>query len=180
MVKNYNLWSFLLIFLCFGFSGYWIYSNFYVNTWQITPPIYVLLLMSIAALILAILGLKNTHNVWSAIRNWIAIILSLLISLLFSFVFLLWLLSTALGANDHIETVHSPDGQYTIDIYRWDQGAAGTFGIRGELNGPLWFKKRIYIEKRVETVEVEWISNSKISINNHELDLDVGETYGYK
>ena len=178
MVKSYNLWSFLLILLCFFFSGYWVYSNLN-NTWQISPPVYVLLLISIAAFVLAIFGFKNTRSVWSAIRNWIAVILSLLVSLLLLFAFLLWLLFSGLGANEHIKTVHSPDGHYTIDFYRWDAGAAGTFGIRGELNGPLWFKKRIYLERRIETVEVEWINENKISINNHVLDLDVEETYGY-
>ncbi|KGR77234.1 DUF5412 family protein [Ureibacillus manganicus] len=178
MVKSYNLWSFLLILLCFFFSGYWIYSNIN-NTWQITPPVYVLLILSIAAFILAICGFKNTYSVWSAIRNWIAVILSLLVTLFLSFVFLLWIFFSGLGANEHIKTVQSPDGHYTIDFYRWDAGAAGTFGIRGELNGPLWFKKRIYLERRIETVEVEWINDNKISINNHVLDMDVEETYGY-
>ena len=179
MKKNYNLWSFLLTLFCIGLCGYWVYSNVY-NTWQVTPPIYVLLLISVAAFFLAILGFKNTNSIWSAVRNWIAVILSSVLSLLLSFAFLLWLLISALGGNEHISTVHSPDGHYTIDFYLWDQGAAGTFGIRGELNGPLWFKKYIYLEKRTEDIDVKWISNSKVSINNHVLDLDAGDTYGYR
>lgn len=163
-----------------GFSGHWVYTNFIYNTWQVSPPIYILLIISIVALVLSILGLKNTHSVWTAIRNWIAIILSSIISLVLSFAFLLWLLFSSLGVDEHIKAVQSPDSQYNIDFYRWDRGAAGTFGIRGEMNGPLWFKKRIYIERRVETVDVEWISNGKISINNHILDLDKDETFGYK
>lgn len=83
------------------------------------------------------------------------------------------------GVNEHIKTVSSPDNGYTIDFYFWDAGAAGTFGIRGELNGPLWFKKRIYYEKRTENVNVEWKSNNKVSINNHTLKLNEGETFGY-
>ncbi len=82
-------------------------------------------------------------------------------------------------ANKHVKTIHSPNGDYTVDFYRWDQGATGTFGIRGELNGPLWFKKRIYIQKRMEDVSVDWQSNDIVSINNHILNLKEGETFGY-
>jgi hypothetical protein len=38
------------------------------------------------------------------------------------------LFSSSLGANEYIETVHSPDGNYTINRYRFDTGAAGSFG----------------------------------------------------
>jgi len=89
------------------------------------------------------------------------------------------LFSSLFGVNEHIKTVSSPDNGYTIDFYFWDAGAAGTFGIRGELNGPLWFKKRIYYEKRTGNVNVEWKSNNKVSINNHILKLNEGETFGY-
>ncbi|WP_256464174.1 DUF5412 family protein [Halobacillus amylolyticus] len=50
---------------------------------------------------------------------------------------------------------------------------------KGELNGPLWFKKRIYYQERTENVDVEWESNDTVSINNHILNLDEGDTYGY-
>jgi hypothetical protein len=84
-----------------------------------------------------------------------------------------------LGAIEHIETVHSPDGKFTIDFYRYDPGATGEVGIRGELNVPLWFKKRIYHEPRMGYVEVEWVNNSIISINHQIIDLNKGETFGY-
>ena len=43
------------------------------------------------------------------------------------------------GANEKIETISSTVNNYTFDFYRFDAGAAGSFGVRGELNGPLWF-----------------------------------------
>ena len=64
-------------------------------------------------------------------------------------------------------------------FYHYDAGAAGSFGVRGEINGPLWFKKRIYYQSRVEHVEVEWVNNSTVSINKRTLNLKEGETYGY-
>ncbi len=87
---------------------------------------------------------------------------------------------SSIGSNSHLETISSPDGNYTIDFYRWDVGAAGTFGIRGELNGPLWCKKRIYYEIRTEKVDFEWVNNNTVSINNHILNLKEGDTYGYR
>ena len=89
------------------------------------------------------------------------------------------LFASSLGANKHIKTVQSPDGNYTIDFYSYDAGATGSFGIRGELNGLLWFKKRIYHPDREEQVEVEWKNDSTVSINNHILNLSEGDTYGY-
>lgn len=84
-----------------------------------------------------------------------------------------------MGANKHIKTVSSPEDNYTIDFYRFDAGAAGSFGVRGTLNGPLWSKKRIYYQQSVEQVEVEWENNSTISINNHLLNLKKGDTFGF-
>jgi hypothetical protein len=37
---------------------------------------------------------------------------------------LLSLFASSFGANEQIETVHSPDGNHTIDIYRFVAGAA--------------------------------------------------------
>ncbi|KAB7672627.1 hypothetical protein F9279_03100 [Bacillus sp. B1-b2] len=77
-------------------------------------------------------------------------------------------------------STESPDEAYSIDFYSWDQGATGSFGIRGELQGPLWFKKAIYLEEEVDNVKVNWKSNSMIEINGKQLELKNGETYGYE
>lgn len=70
-----------------------------------------------------------------------------------------------------MKSVQSPEGQYTIDFYRVDAGAMGTFGIMGELNGPLWFKKNIYSERHAEQAELEWEDEHIVVINGHRLDL---------
>lgn len=47
----------------------------------------------------------------------------------------------------------------------------GTFGIVGELNDPLWFKKNIYSERHADQAEVEWEVEHIVVINGHRLDL---------
>ncbi|MBM7681195.1 hypothetical protein JOD43_001362 [Pullulanibacillus pueri] len=138
------------------------------NTWLIAPPNYILLLMSLLALVLGIFGFKEKRNWRTQLRSCLTVIMSSLTSI----GLLLVLLISLLFPNEHIKTVSSPDHSYLIDFYQWDMGAAGTFGILGELNGPLWFKKRIYREERTENVKIKWGSNSKVSINNHILNLD--------
>ena len=178
MGKRYNLVSFYVMLVCLGLAVYSLYSNI-SNTWLIAPPNYILLLFSLLAFVLGIIGFKDKRNWRSKTRSWLTVILSSLLSIALFLAISLSLFASLFGANEHIKTVQSPDGTYTIDFYRYDAGAAGTFGIRGELNGPLWFKKRIYYRDREEQVEVEWITNSTVSINNRTLNLKEGETYGY-
>ncbi|MEH7014622.1 DUF5412 family protein [Neobacillus niacini] len=178
MEKRYNLWSFYLIIVCLGLAAYSLYSNI-ENAWLIAPPNYILLLVSVIVFILGIKGFKDKRNWQVQTRSWLTVILSFLLSIVLILAILLSLFASSLEANEHIETVHSPDGNYTIDFYRFDAGAAGSFGVRGELDGPLWVKKRIYYQKRVEQIEVEWENNTTILINNHILNLKDGDTYGY-
>ena len=176
--KRYNFWSLYLIIICLGVALYSLYSNIN-NTWLISPPNYIILIISVLAFVLGIKGLKDKRNWRTKTRSWLTITLSSLLSIALFLALLFTLFFSSFGANEHIKTVSSPDNRYTLDFYLWDAGAAGTFGIRGELNGPLWFKKRIYYEKRTENVNVEWKSNNKVSINNHILKLNEGETFGY-
>ena len=176
--KRYNFWSLYLILICLGVVFYSLYSNIN-NTWLISPPNYILFIISVLAFVLGIKGLKDKRNWRTKARSWLTLTLSSLLSIALFLALLFTLFFSQFGSNELIKTVSSPDNSYTIDLYLWDAGAAGTFGVRGELNGPLWFKKRIYYEKRTENVNVEWESNNKVSINNHILKLNEGETFGY-
>ncbi|QHS24300.1 DUF5412 domain-containing protein [Virgibacillus sp. MSP4-1] len=178
MKKGYNLGSFYLILVCLGLAVYSFYSNL-SHTWLVAPPNYILLIFSLLAMILGIIGFKDKRNWRTKTRSWLTVIISTLLSIIFFLAILLSLFASSFGVNEHIKTVQSPDGDYTIDFYRYDAGAAGSFGIRGELNGPLWFKKRIYYRDTEEQVEVEWKNDRTVSINNHTLNLKEGETYGY-
>jgi Family of unknown function (DUF5412) len=180
MNENYNLWSFYLILGCLGLAAYSFYANISSDiAWLIAPPNYILFIISLLAFTLGIIGFKDKRNWRTKTRSWLTLFLSILTSTALFLVLLLTLFSSLIGANVHLKTISSPDKSYTIDFYRWDAGATGTFGIRGELNGPLWFKKRIYHEKRTENVDVEWDGNSIVSINGNLLNLDKGNTYGY-
>ncbi len=178
MKQNYRLMSFYLALFCFGLTSYSFYSYLYSN-WLIAPPIYILLLLSIIAFIYGLKGLDKEAKWLLKIKSWITIILPFILTVILTLGLFFSLLLSAFGANERIETTHSPDGIYTIDIYRWDAGAAGTFGVKGELNGPLWTKKRIYYQKRVDNVEINWINNFTVTINGYILNLKEGETYGY-
>ncbi|WP_342507736.1 DUF5412 family protein [Sporosarcina sp. FSL K6-2383] len=176
--KRYNFWSLYLILICLRVAFYSLYSNIN-NTWLISPPNYILFIISVLAFILGIKGLKDKRNWRIKTRSWLTITLSSMLSIALFLALSFTFFFSSFGANEHIKRVSSPDNSLIIDFHRWDAGAAGTFVIRGELNGPLWFKKRIYYEKRTENINVEWKSNNKVSINNHVLKLNEGETFGY-
>lgn len=178
MEKTYNLGSFYLLLICLGLAAYSLYSNI-SHSWLIAPPNSVLIIFSLLAFTLGIFGFKDNRSWRSKIRSWLTVILSFLLSIVLFLAILLMLLASSFGANELVKTVQSPDNKYTIDFYYYDAGAAGSFGIRGELNGPLWFKKRIYYRDHEEEVEVEWKNNSTVIINNRTLNLKEGETYGY-
>ena len=178
MAQRYNIWAFYLILVCSGLAFSSIYSNLN-HGWHIAPPNYVLLLISLLAFIMGIFGFKDKRNWRARTRSWLTLILSLFLGSALLLAVMLSLAASSLGANVHIETVKSPDDHYTIEFYRYNAGAAGSFGVRGELNGPLWFKKRIFHQDTIDQIQVEWKDSSTVSINNHILDLKKGETYGY-
>lgn len=45
---------------------------------------------------------------------------------------------SSIAVNEPIKTISSPGGDYIIDFYYFDAGATGLFGVRGEIDGPLW------------------------------------------
>ncbi|MBB6635080.1 DUF5412 family protein [Cohnella thailandensis] len=170
-----NAWAFVLMIVCAAASVNSLFATL-GNYWQLAPPAAVLFLASAVALILGMIGIGGTGK-FAKTRSWLTIAVSLPLMLALAAILLL----QAIFGEDRepFRTVHSPDDRYSIKFYRWDEGATGTFGVRGELQGPLWFKKKIYVEKRTEEIEVEWAGEHALSINGHQLDLDKEETYGY-
>lgn len=117
MEQKYNAWSFYAILLCIGISCYSFYS-YLENEWLFAPPTYILAIVSLLAFVFAIKGLKDKRTWLVRIRSWIAIVLSALTTFILSAAFLLYLTFSSLGANEHLKTAISPDGDYTIDFYR--------------------------------------------------------------
>jgi len=176
MVGKLNQVAFYLTLFCFGISCYSLYALI-DHKWLVSPSNYFLLIGSAICLILGIIGIKERRS-WKSIgRSFFSIILSLLLCIV---LVISILISHFLGGNELFKTVKSADGHYVIDFYRWDEGATGTYGIRGELQGALWFKRSIYLEKETNIVSVDWKSNSKVVINGKELELSKGEVFYYE
>ncbi len=70
----------------------------------------------------------------------------------------------------------SPDGEYQIEAYRTNPPAFDDFSIRVYIveDGD---KELIYDCYHEKEVEIEWISDSEVVINEITLDLDKNETY---
>ncbi|MGE6259843.1 DUF5412 family protein [Heyndrickxia sporothermodurans] len=171
MTRRSNIWSFImcLFFLFLSISA--IYSTFY-HTWSIAPPAYILFICTVFTFILGIIGFKDQSTRSTRFRSWFTVITMALLSfILFLGVFRLFMIS-----EDLMQTTQSPDKRYTIKLYLIDGGST-SLGVKGELEGPLWFKKTIYRKFRMDHVVVEWNNNYTVSINNHILDLQKGETY---
>ncbi|WP_404451803.1 hypothetical protein LG329_15885 [Virgibacillus necropolis] len=84
MPRQYNLWSFYLCLFCIIISSYALYSTIR-QTWIIAPPNYVLLLFTIIALILGIIGFKDKTNWLAKLRSWLTVLLSLLLIIILFF-----------------------------------------------------------------------------------------------
>ena len=171
MDRKYNLWSFIVCLILLGLSFQALYAS-YNRTWQLSPDALTLWLLSVVVFIIGIRGFKDKSSKGARWRSW----LTSLIIVPLSIAFLLGVAVNAM-AREHIETTQSPDNKTTIDFYTLNGGAATSISVTGIVNGPLWFKKRIYYEVPMHEVDVEWLNNRTIKINNHTLDLHKGETY---
>ncbi|WP_251665318.1 DUF5412 family protein [Paenibacillus camelliae] len=167
-VQFHNRYAFYFIICLYIITAYSLYSNIH-NTWLITPPHAVILLLTIVALIMGIIGIMDGSSWRAKLRSLLSTIFSIL--LILCLCIMMFFTGMFTGEKEWIKTVRSPDGQYTVDFYYADAGARGSFGILGELNGPLWFKKRIYYEKRAEVVNIQWENDHTILINNNTLNL---------
>ncbi|KAA8997138.1 hypothetical protein F4V43_17740 [Paenibacillus spiritus] len=173
-MRLWNGLSFAGVLVLYILTGYAVYTNLH-GEWDILPPVYVILLVSVFALLSALAGFRDRSSRFSRMRSRISTVLSLISTL----VLLAALLFTNMfsGSKERITASQSPDRTYTLEFYRTDAGAMGSFGIVGELDGPLWFTKRVYTEKRAEQVQVKWENDHTVIINTHKLNLDVGEVW---
>lgn len=171
MERKYNLWSFILCFILLALSFQALYAS-YNGTWQWAPDALTLWLLTIGAFVIGIMGFRDKSNKRAKWRSWLTMLITIPLSMVF-------LLGVAVNtfAREHIETTQSPDAKITIDFYTLNGGAATSISVTGIVNGPLWFKKRIYYEDPMHKVDTEWKNNHTVTINNHTLNLAKGETY---
>ena len=169
--NKYNLWSFILCLILLGLSFQALYAS-YNRTWQLAPDALTLWLISVGTFIIGIIGFEDKSSKRAKWRSWLTVIIIIPLSIAF---FLGVLVNTI--ARDHIETTQSPDNKITIDFYTLNGGAATSISVTGVLNGPLWFKKRVYYEDPMHEVHVGWENNYIVTINNHTLNLKKGEFF---
>lgn len=172
MIQKFNSLSFYFSFLCLFLYTYFFYASIKYNLIITTFASILFSFIILILFIFGLLGFKYKETLWPRVKSWLTIFFTLLLLM----IFILILLVSFIGGKEHIETVHSPDDSYTIHLYSWNAGAAGTFGIVGEIDG-LLFDKRFYKEIRTDEAEVHWINPRTISVNNRKLDLDKDETY---
>lgn len=172
MHRYANLYSFyisILSLFLFSFVLYNAWSQQYIITSFLS---WILLLILAVIFILALTGIKSKATKFSRSRSRITIGIASMLLIIWLFLQFL----SYIGGKELLQTVESPNQEYTVHFYSWDAGAAGTFGIVGEIDG-VWFDKRFYRERHAEVLEVEWINDRTISINNHQLDLEMEEIY---
>ena len=86
-----------------------------------------------------------------------------------------------LGSSEEtfLMSSQSPTGEYNLEAYKIEAGATVDFSIKVyKINGN--HKKLIYNAYHESSVEIEWIDNSTVSINDKVLDLSLEQTYDWR
>lgn len=171
MLRKYNTWSFAACLLILALAFQSLYAA-YTQSWSVAPSALVLWILAAIIFVSGIRGFGDKSSRSARWRSWLTVLLSFSLSAIF-------LLGVAVNsfAREPIETTQSPDSEITIDLYTLNGGAATSISVVGIVNGPLWFKKRIYFEDNMHKADVEWINDHIVTINKHTLDLAKEETY---
>lgn len=155
---------------------YWLVTR---TLWDTTLTSSVLILIFLVnAFYFTLRGYKSLRGL-GKVWGWFLGIVSFSLSGIVALFLLLQLAIIAFGGATYLLTSESPDKQYKIDFYYFDAGAMGTFGVRAELDGPLWFKKNMYYERHATEAKIEWLDNETAVINGNRLNLKEGESFGY-
>lgn len=177
---HYFKWACVVFSLCIAFIVFcgWLMTH---TLWTFsTSSLVALTIAFISVLYLLIKGAKNVHG-FRKFSSWLIGAVSFLMTALLLCILTLQLIVVLLfNGVTHLTTSISPDQRYKIDFYYFDAGAMGTFGVRGELDGPFGFKKHMYYERHATEAQVEWLNDHTIIINGNELNLKNGEFFGYK
>ena len=144
---------------------------------------YTTLIAVALLLMLIIYSLHKEYKQLSCVKKVVAFFInstSILITSLIILFFTLEIIVYSFGGTEHLLTSYSPNMVYALDFYAFDAGAMGSFGIRGELDGPFGFKKHLYYERHADEAVIHWLTDEIVIINGHELNLKNGETFGYQ
>lgn len=171
MEIKYNLWSFLLSLFVIALSFQALYAT-YTHSWSLAPPASVLWLRTVMTFFMGISGFRDKSSRRARWRSWLTVSITFPLSV----IFLLGIIVNTF-AMEHISTSHLPDSKMTIHFYKLNGGATSSISVVGAIDGPLWFKKNIYLEDPIQEADAIWTNNHIISINSHILNLDKRETF---
>ena len=169
----------MIFTLCLTFIG----VCFYVMSTTLWTFSYTTLIVVALLFVLIIYTLLQEYKQLSRLKKAVTFVVNTT-SIVFTSIIILFfaikIVVYSFGGTEHLLTSFSPNMGYTLDFYAFDAGAMGSFGVRGELDGPFGFKKQIYYEKHAEEANIQWLTDEIVVINGHELNLKNGETFGYK
>ena len=87
---------------------------------------------------------------------------------------------SSLPTGEYIGEEESPNGSYTVRIYRCGGGATVDWSVRGELvNNDTGKKKNIYWQYHKQNAEVSWIDDCTVNIDDVTLDVP-HDVYDYR
>lgn len=168
-MKRFNFWSFIGCIILLALSIQAIYATSQ-QTWQWAPNAFTLWVLSVIVCIGCIIGFGDKSRALAKWRSWVTMLLIIPLSLAFLFG-----VATNIFAKEHIDTTQSPNGETTIDFYTLNGGAATSISVVGYLNGPLWLKKQVFYEEPMHEVNVEWLDNETVIINQQTLHFEKGD-----
>ena len=109
------------------------------------------------------------------------VILSTLLFALLMKICLIVGIGISLGSSEEtfLMSSQSPTGEYNLEAYKIEAGATIDFSIKVyKISGN--HKKLIYNAYHESSVEIEWIDNSTVSINDKVLNLSLEQTYDWR
>lgn len=158
--KAFHSWGWVLALssLLLSIDSYCSFRFFYI--WNVSPSRLFLVSLSVIAFITGLLGLKSHRNRMISVFT-ILLSLGLIFSLLLAMTFL---------RVTRVQTLQSPNHNYTISFYMVDTGAGVSPISIGYVDGPLWVKRRFYTAGTKEAPNhITWRNNSTIlKINGHQ------------
>lgn len=163
-----NLWCWIFTIGSILLTIYSFCSFRFFFIWNVSPSRIYILSLAVIAFVLGIIGFNHRRK---KSRNVITILLSLglIFILLFSMLFF---------RVTKMETTQSPNKHYKVSFYSTDAGAGVSPTFIGYIDGPLWFKKRIYTAGIKDApINVAWKNNTTIVINNYSINLKQGQIY---
>lgn len=144
-------------------------SNYY-DTFDDSLSIFIFILSFLPTICFLLITIYEVLTRKNKIKIWVLVLVSLL-SLLYYYLILFMGLFFPDCSKDILQSVESPNGEYTIKTYRKNCSATVDFHVIGELCHKNNKCKKIYDCYHEEDSFVYWIDNENIFINNKKMNI---------